>query len=162
MPNATTIRTSASVTGWHHIRCDFNREGLACTLQQRQTAALLVAELDRLIALRGKPKQIRGDNGSQFVAEMTKAWAGTNNVRLLYIERGKPTQNAIIERFHYVYRVEVLRNHSYVTLTACQRADTKWLWTYNNERPHGSLGNLTPRRYLLSKGFDLVASHPND
>lgn len=136
---------------------DFNREGLLCVLQRRPTAAMLVAELDRLIALRGKPKQIRCDNGQQFVAEPTRTWARTKKVRLLYIERARPTQNALIERFHYMYRVEVLRRHSYVTLVACQRAASKWLWRYNNERPHSSLGNLTPRAYLQSKGFDVVA-----
>lgn len=135
---------------------DFNREGLACVLQRRPTAAMLVAELDRLIAVRGRPKRIRCDNGQQFVAGLTRAWARTKRVHLLYIERGKPTQNALIERFHYMYRVEVLRHHSFVTLPACQRAASKWLRIYNNERPHGSLGNLSPRAYLRSKGFRTV------
>jgi putative transposase len=134
---------------------DFNREGLACVLQRRPTSAMLVEALERLIALRGKPKRIRCDNGQQFTARLTKTWARTMKVRLLYIEPGKPAQNAIIERFHYVYRKEVLRHHSFVRLDACQRAASKWLRVYNNERPHGSLGALTPRGYLRSKGFDV-------
>jgi hypothetical protein len=59
----------------------------------------------------------------------------------LYIQPGKPTQNAYIERFNRTARHEWLDLHLFGPIKQAQQLATEWLWTYNNERP--------PEVYLL-------------
>jgi putative transposase len=66
----------------------------------------------------------------------------------LYIQPGKPTQNAYIERFNRTVRHEWLELHLFESVEQAQYLATKWLWTYNNERPHTAIGGVPPRQLL--------------
>ena len=69
-------------------------------------------------------------------------------VELDFIEPRKPTQNSFIERFNRTYREEVLDLYIFNNLSEVQQITQNWLKQYNEERPHESLGNLTPAEYL--------------
>jgi len=69
-------------------------------------------------------------------------------ITLLYIQPGKPTQNAYIERFNRTVRHEWLELHLFESVEQAQYLATKWLWTYNNERPHTAIGGVPPRQLL--------------
>ena len=53
---------------------------------------------------------------------------------MLYIESGKPTQNAYIERFNRTVRQECLELNLFETIYQAQELATKWMWSYNNEQ----------------------------
>ncbi len=61
-----------------------------------------------------------------------------------YIQPGKPNQNAYIERFNRTLRNELLDQHLFVRLEDVREAAYWWMLEYNEERPHDSLGDLTP------------------
>ena len=65
-----------------------------------------------------------------------------------FIQPGKPVQNSYIERFNRTYREEVLDLYIFNTLSEVQEVTENWLRQYNEERPHESLGNLTPAEFL--------------
>lgn len=71
-------------------------------------------------------------------------WAKRNNVFIQYIQPGKPAQNAYIERFNRTYREEILDMNLFHDINHVQAITDEWLVKYNGERPHESLGNLTP------------------
>ncbi len=75
-------------------------------------------------------------------------WTIKNQITLLYIQPGKPTQNAYIERFNRTARHEWLDLYLFESIEQAQELATKWLWTYNNERPHTSIGGVPPRQLL--------------
>jgi putative transposase len=77
-----------------------NREVLAVEVAWSFPAVRVVAVLDQLVAVYGVPDAIRLDNGPEMVSEVLRAWAERHRVRLLFIQPGKPTQNASIERFN--------------------------------------------------------------
>ena len=60
-------------------------------------------------------------------------------------------QNGFIERFNRSYREAVLDMYLFRTLEEVWEQTESWIREYNEERPHESLGNLTPREYLLIK-----------
>ncbi len=57
-------------------------------------------------------------------------------------------QNGFIERFNRSYREAVLNMYIFETLEYVRMQTEKWLGVYNRQRPHDSLGNLTPIEYL--------------
>ena len=69
-------------------------------------------------------------------------------ITLLYIQPGKPTQNAYIERFNRTARHEWLDMHQFDSIAHAQLLATQWLWQYNNERPNTAIGGVPPRRLM--------------
>lgn len=55
---------------------------------------------------------------------------------ILYIQPGKPDQNAYIERFKRTYRTEVLNAHLVESVAELRALTEAWLVIYNRERPH--------------------------
>ena len=124
-----------------------NREGLAVEVAWSFPAVRVVAILDQLVAVYGSPDAIRLDNGPEMVSEMLRAWAEQHRVRLLFIQPGKPTQNAYIERFNGTYRKEVLDAYIFGSLADVRFETEGWLPIYNLRRPHESLGGVPTLTY---------------
>ena len=133
---------------------DFNREGLAIEVDLNLPAERVVRVLERVAAWRGYPQKLRLDNGPELVAVALAEWAESHEVKLEFIEPGKPMQNAFIERFNRSYREAVLDMYIFKTLAEVKEETERWLEEYNTERPHEALGNLTPREYLLKNGLE--------
>ena len=96
----------------------------------------------------GRPSAVRVDNGPEFTAQPFVDWCAEHGVRILYIQPGKPDQNAYIERFNRSYRTEVLNAHLFESLGELRAITDQWLRVYNQERPHDSLGRVPPLTFL--------------
>jgi putative transposase len=141
---------------------DFNREVLNVTIDISLTSLRIIQELNRLIEWRGKPNKLRVDNGPEFVSQAMEDWAQANDLELTFIQPGKPHQNGYIERFNRTYREEILDNYAFENLSQARTMTQAWMWVYNNERPHSSLGYLTPRGFLLKYGDRCNAQGPEE
>ncbi len=130
---------------------DFNREALAIEVDLNLPAERVVRVLERIAASRGYPLKLRSDNCPEFIALALADWAEQHGVTLEFIKPGKPMQNGFIERFNRSYREAVLDMFVFQTLTEVREQTEKWLREYNEERPHESLGDLTPREFLLTQ-----------
>ena len=91
-----------------------------------------------------------GRHGPEYIGAELVAWSNRNRITLVYIQPGKPTQNAYIERFNRNARHEWLDLHLFENLDHAQNLATKWQWQYNNERPNTAIGGVPPRRLLLA------------
>lgn len=109
----------------------------------------VIAVLEQLITIRGKPKFIRVDNGPEFCALGFQHWAKTNGISIDYIEPGKPAQNAYIERFNRTYREDILDAYVFENLEEVRQLTDQWIIEYNQVRPHQALGDMTPYDYLM-------------
>jgi putative transposase len=127
---------------------DYNREGLGLDVDLSLPSSRVIRALEQIIEWRGKPSAIRCDNGPEYIAQLLIDWANDQQITLLYIQPGKPTQNAYIERFNRTVRHEWLELHLFESVEQAQYLATKWLWTYNNERPHTAIGGVPPRQLL--------------
>lgn len=131
-----------------NILDDFNREVLAIEIDTSLSALRVIRVLDQLKQTRGLPGYIRVDNGPELTSGLLKEWAQANKVKLLFIQPGKPTQNAYIERFNGSYRYEILNAYEFSHLNEVRQITESWMYEYNHERPHASLGYLSPNQYL--------------
>jgi putative transposase len=82
-------------------------------------------------------------------------WAEKHGVTLEFIKPGKPMQNGFIERFNRSYREAVLDMYVFQNLYEVREQTEKWIKEYNEERPHESLGHLTPREFLLTQNPEI-------
>ena len=129
---------------------DYNREALGIEVDLSLPAARVVRSLERIIEWRGKPLSIRCDNGPEYLSRTLRAWCSAQRIDLLYIQPGKPAQNAYIERFNRTARHEWLDMHGFSTVSEAQQIATQWLWVYNNERPNMAIGGVPPRSLLIA------------
>jgi putative transposase len=130
---------------------DFNREALAIEVDFNLPAQRVVRTLDQIAATRRYPLKLRLDNGPEFISVALADWAEQHGVALEFIKPGKPMQNGFIERFNRSYREAVLDMFVFQSLSEVREQTEKWLREYNEERAHESLGNMTPREYLLTQ-----------
>lgn len=121
---------------------DYNRQGLEIDVDFSLPACRVVRALDRIIEWRGKPFAIRCDNGPEYISHLLGRWAEDRGIGLQFIQPGNPQQNAYVERYNRTVRYDWLNQYIFETIEEVQEAATKWLWTYNNERP-----NMVPRDY---------------
>ena len=134
---------------------DFNREALAIEVDLNLPAGRIIRVLDRVAAWRGYPQKLRLDNGPELISVSLAEWAEQHGIILDFIRPGKPMQNGFIERFNRSYREAVLDMYLFRTLDEVREQTEYWVKEYNEERPHESLGNLTPREYLLTNKSDI-------
>jgi len=127
---------------------DYNREILTIEVARSLTAERVVAALNRVATWRGYPQKLRVDNGPELTSVKLAAWSEQHGVTLEFIKPGRPMQNGFIERFNRTYRTEVLDMFVFKHLTEVEEITERWVKQYNEERPHESLGNLTPKEYL--------------
>jgi len=127
---------------------DYNREGLGIEVDLSLPAQPITRVLDQIIEWRGKPKVIRSDNGSEMRSAEFQTWAKKTGIRLMFVQPGKPTQNAYVERFDRTVRHEWLDEHLFESVDHAQQTATDWLWRYNNERPNMANGGITPIQEL--------------
>lgn len=132
------------------------RESPAIEVARSMPAVRVVETLNRLKETRGLPEVIVLDNGPEMISLALDQWAYENNVKLHFIEPGKPTQNAFIESFNGTFRDECLNMHWFYSLDDARRKIETWRREYNEENPHSSLGFQTPKEFARSSGFMLT------
>lgn len=96
--------------------------------------------LDQNIEWRGKPAQIRCEYGPEYISATLAAWANKHETTRVFIQFGHPQKNAYIERYNRTMRYDWLAHYLFSSIEEVQEYATRWLWTYNHERPNMALG----------------------
>ena len=130
-----------------NVMDDFNRESLAIEVDTSMPSLRVTRVLNRIIEQRGKPANLRSDNGPEFISHVLQEWCEKHKITLQYIQPGKPTQNAYIERKNGSIRRELLNAYLFNSLAEVRCLSEEWRIDYNTERPHKSLGYLSPLTY---------------
>ena len=136
--------TGGSTLKWLSIVDEYTRECLALKVDRSITSEDVIDTLAELFSMRGVPQCIRSDNGPEFIAKAIRKWLDRVDVQTLYIEPGAPWENGYAESFHSRFRDEFLAMDEFESLMAARRLTGSWKEDYNTQRPHSSLGYVTP------------------
>jgi len=129
------------------IADEFTRECVAVEVEHRMNAQFVAQTLLGRFAERGVPSFIRSDNGPEFIAKHLMRVFSTNGVQALHIDPGSPWQNGLNERFNGTLRDECLNIETFHNRAHARALITLFGRSYNQLRPHSSLGYLTPEEF---------------
>ena len=127
---------------------DYNREALTVEIDFSLPAHRVIRSLNQLIECRGKPVQVRCDNGPEYISNALKAWAIEQGIMISYIEPGNPQQNAYVKRFNRTMRYDWLNQELFTDLDQVRQQEQDLLYHYNHERPDMGNGGFTPIQKL--------------
>lgn len=126
---------------------EFSRESLKVVVDTSLSGVRVARELQELIGDKGKPEQIRSDNGTEFTSIAILKWAEEASVKWHYIEPGKPMQNGFVESYNGKVRDEFLNQHLFLSLKEAKDLAESWRKDYNEQRPHSALNGLSPNEF---------------
>lgn len=94
---------------------------------------------------------VRTDHGPQYTsgdcADLCAEWG----VEQTFAPVGRPTGNAVVERFIRTMKEEVVWLRDWETADELRAALDAWVVHYNTRRPHQALGWLTPAEYRAQR-----------
>lgn len=129
---------------------DFNREALAVEAGYSHNSHSVIEQLEIIMITRDKPNRIRVDNGPEFVSHKLRRWCNEKGITLHFIQPGKPTQNAYIERFNRLYREDILDAYIFESIDQLRVLSRRWQEDYNQNHPHKSLGGISPLQFAIN------------
>lgn len=130
-----------------NVMDDCSREVLWIESDTSLPTDRVIRVLEALKETRGLPKMIRVDNGPEFISHKLDLWCKEEKITLVFIQPGKPTQNAFVERCNGSIRKELLNAYLFRSLEEVRIKAEEWKEDYNNERPHASINYKTPKEY---------------
>ena len=130
---------------------EYTRECLMIDVSRSITAERVIEELTQLFVAHGAPRNLRSDNGPEFIAEALKCFLREQEVQTRYIEPGAPWQNGYVESFNATFRDELLDRELFSTLLEAQVLSEQYRRRYNEYRPHSSLDYQTPAEYAAAQ-----------
>lgn len=85
---------------------EYTREALAIDVAGSIRSSRVIEVLSKLISVRGAPRYLRSDNGSEFVSRALLKWVTGQGIECALIDPGKPWQNGTTESFNGKFRDE--------------------------------------------------------
>ncbi|WP_043353693.1 IS3 family transposase [Cupriavidus basilensis] len=143
LSNGQAFRVLTVVDNW-------SRESPLLEVGFRLTGASVVEALSRVGRVTRLPACITVDHGTEFTSRALDAWAWENHVQPDFTRPGKPTDNGLCESFNGRFRDECLNKHEFTSLDHTKQIIEAWRRDHNHQRPHGSLGKLTPSEYAMA------------
>ncbi len=94
---------------------------------------------------------IRNDNGSQFIAIIVREFLMEKGVTQEFTHVATPEGNSYIEAYHSMVQREVIERFEFESIHHAKAVFYRYYEWYNNHRKHGSLGRISPERFLKER-----------
>jgi putative transposase len=143
--NGQRLKCLTLIDEWTH-------EALAIDVAGSIRSARVIEVLAKLVSVRGAPRFLRSDNGPEFVSTAVLAWLTESGINTAHIAPGKPWQNGTNESFNGRFRDECLNLEWFRSRREAAVLIESWRQHYNMQRPHSTLGYLTPHEFTKKFG----------
>jgi transposase InsO family protein len=139
---------------------DHSRYAVSARVVARATARPVCDALTFAMQAYGVPEQILTDNGKVFTARFGPGPGPVlfdricldNGIRHILTAPRSPTTTGKVERWHKTLRREFLDGRVFDSIDHAQAELDAWVWHYNHERPHQSIGGVPPiERFKLAE-----------
>ena len=140
----------------------YTRECVVIEVDLSLPGARVIRVLERLAEERALPEAIRVDNGPEFVSEAVRQWCERRDIRLDYIQPGRPMQNGHVESFNGRFRDECLNTHWFTSLRQARNIIECWRRDYNCAPPHSALRYATPNEFACLGGASFAVPIVNN
>ena len=142
---------------------DHSRFCVSARLMQRERTQAVCDGFSSALREYGVPAQVLTDNGKVFTGRFAQPPVEVlfdricreNGVDHILTQPRSPTTTGKIERFHRTLRIEFNTRQEFKTLKTAQEALDEWVTYYNTQRPHQSLGDLTPESRFRTGGAEV-------
>jgi putative transposase len=122
-----------------NVMDDCTREALAIEIDTSLSSKRKIRTVESVIAWRGKPQDIRVDNGTEFTCKGFEWWCKEHNIEIQFIQPGRTMQNGTIERFSRVYREAIRDAYLFTDIREVRALTEEWIEEYIERRPHEAL-----------------------
>jgi putative transposase len=131
-----------------------SRKVLSWRLSNTLESDFCVDALEEALRGYGTPEIFNTDQGAQFTSEDFTEGLQDRGIRISMDGKGRWIDNVFIERLWRSLKYEEVYLKAYETVAEAIRGIGNYFDLYNGERPHQSLGRLTPNE-VYSAGFTL-------
>lgn len=122
------------------------------TLEAWQSVECLMQAIETLAGEEAVNLIHHSDKGVQYASAAYTSVLYEAGIRISMTESGDPKDNAVAERLNNTVKNELFKDIEFHSIEEVRRAMSKAAEFFNNERPHMSLGNMTPRQAAFCKG----------
>jgi hypothetical protein len=145
---------------------DHSRFVVSARVVARATARPVCDALTHAMGTHGVPSQILTDNGKVFTARfgpgpgpvLFDRICTDNGITHILSAPRSPTTTGKVERWHKTLRREFLDGKVFDSIADVQTKLDGWVWHYNHERPHQSIGHVPPiERFKLAEPREKAA-----
>ena len=141
-------RTASGKTlRWLTLVDEYTKECLALHVAGSVTGQDVRSVLARVIGRRGAPRNIRSDNGSEFICEALTSWLPGKGAEQIPVAPGSPWENGVGESFNSRFRDEFLECEEFEDDRDAKEKGRWFKREYNTVRPHSSLEYKTPKQF---------------
>jgi putative transposase len=144
---AFTVYISLITDAYSHRIVGYN---LSETLHAIESVKALNKALDCLETNDGNTLIHHSDRGVQYCSNEYTTILINNRISISMTESGDPLENAVAERVNGILKEEYLLVQDITTIDEAIRYLPQAIELYNTERPHMSIGNLTPDQVHFS------------
>ncbi len=132
---------------------DHSRKAFHVSVHRRVTGKIVVDTFDQTAETNGFPASVLTDNGLVYTARFAGFRGGRNALETRLAELGikqkhtrpsHPTTTGKVERFQQTMKKWLTARPPAQTMGELQRLIDEFVEIYNHQRPHTSLGNVTP------------------
>ena len=126
----------------------YSRMVLSWRLSNTMDKSFCVEALNEALDTYGRPEIFNTDQGVQFTCEAFITTLSDQGIRISMDGKGRCLDNILCERLWRSLKYEEIYLRAYETTVEARAGIKQWFTFYNNERPHQSLKNLTPRQFF--------------
>jgi putative transposase len=132
-----------AIIDWH------TRAILSYKISSTMDTALATDVLKDAISKYGKPKIFNSDQGSQYTSHEHTQILKDNGIQISMNGKGRSIDNIAIERFFRTLKHGNIYINDYKSISELKEGVKNYIYKYNFERFHSSIGYKQPMNYYL-------------